>query len=387
MTNTNAVARRVVEAGVSDPYDGNDPANRLPAVVRQSDLEMARRSPVGKIVLAEDSVFLQLAAAAGINAPAMAIELASAASKNPDILKCTRESIWSFCLDAAKLDLRIGRGIYPVAIPHKKDTPQEQWRLEGWVGYKGAKELAARGGIIRDAWATVHFEGDEFVMNQVPVPTVERHVFGPNKGNMEKALGVYCTLLYPGHKTRVRYFDRAKIESYRKRNPTNTWKTSPWKTNEEEMWQAKAILHTTGDLPHTSPELKYLGQLLAREESRAIAALPPAEAVHPDEGDEAGDTPVLPGQEEPQPKTKPEPTPEQKLRAAHSVAIKFRSGHVRMLSEIRNGQLERLLQAYRERLQEDPDNDELVHQASAIAYVLDARKDGRSTEPAAPPEV
>lgn len=388
MSKSNAVARRVVETGVSDPYDAANPDNQL-SNQRPNALALARKTEVGRIVLAEDSPFMLLAAAAGYNAPAMALELASVAAKNHDIMRCTSTSIAAFMMDAAKLNLRIGRGIFPVAIPHKKDTPQEEWRLDGWVGYKGAKELACRGGAIRDAWATVVFEGDEFEHEEAPIPTVTKHRFGPNKGDMSKAIKVYCTLLYPGGRTRSRVFDRAKIESYRKRNPTNTWKTSPWKTAEEEMWQAKAILHTVGDLPHSSPEIAQLRAFLDREEQEALWQSAPAPALpaatHPAEGPEDLDLPADDPQPEEQPKA--EPTPEQRLRAAHSVFITFRDGRSRMLSEIRNAQLEKLLTHFRDKLQEQPDHEDFIAKATAIAYVLEARKDGRSTEPLAQPEV
>jgi recombinational DNA repair protein RecT len=363
-----------------DPYDHTHPDNKL-SVQTQNPLALARRSPIGQIVLAEDSAFMQLATAAGINAPAMALDLASVAARKPEIMRCTPPSIVAFMLDAAKLKLTIGRGIYPVPIPKNKGKVDEELRLEGWVGYMGAKELACRGGIIRDAWATVVFEGDDYEFVNAPVPMVKRHEWGPNKGNMAKAIKVYCTLLYPGHVTRSKEFDREKIESYKKRNKSSGNWDSPWKTAEEEMWQAKAILHTVRDLPHSSPEIGHLRTMLDQQDQEAlwqgapVAQLPAPTATHPDEGPED------------MPADEPELTPEQQLRAAHSVFVTFRDGRSRMLSEIRNAQLEKLLTHFREKLDQQPDRDEWVTTASAIAYVLEARKDGRSTEPLAQPEI
>lgn len=244
---------------VVDPYDANAPENRISNQTRPDTRALALKTKVGQMLLSDDSPFYALARAANVPAEAMVLELAAAVGKNPDILTCTPASIMGFMLDAAKLRLGIGRGIFPVALKGK---------LEGWVGYKGAKELAMRSGAIRDCWATIVYEGDDFLFVKAPIPRVERHIDGPNTGNMEKAIGVYATLLYPGGTTRAKYFTRTKIESYKAKNRSASGGSSPWATNPEEMWHAKAILHTVNDLPHSSPEIAHLGAMLERESAR-----------------------------------------------------------------------------------------------------------------------
>lgn len=269
-----------------DPYDASDRANHL-APHSANPLALARQTKVGQMLLADDSPFFALASAAGVNAAAMVLDLASVVAKKPEIMTATKASIIGFMLDAAKLRLTIGRGIYPVVIPFNKGKPNEEIRLDGWVGYKGGKELAMRSGSIRDCWGTIRFEGDDFEMTEAPIPNVTRHVFGPNRGNMEKAVGVYATLLYPGGRTRAKYFSREKIESYRKRNPTSEWKNSPWVTSPEEMWLAKAILHTVNDLPQSSPEIAHLATMLERESQGdgAPLALNPGTGFDPETGE------------------------------------------------------------------------------------------------------
>lgn len=240
---------------VVDPYDATARDNRI-ANQTPDRLALAQKTKVGQMLLGDDSPFYALARAANVPAEAMVLELAAVVAKNPDILTCSTASIMGFMLDAAKLRLTIGRGIYPVALKGK---------LEGWVGYKGAKELAMRSGAIRDVWATVVYEGDDFKFHLAPVPHVAPHNPGPNHGDMDKAIGVYATLLYPGGTTRAKYFTRKKIESYKAKNRSASGGSSPWMTNPEEMWCAKAILHTVGDLPHSSPEIAHLGKMLERE--------------------------------------------------------------------------------------------------------------------------
>lgn len=238
---------------VLDPYE-DAPENRI-ANTTPNPLAAARRTKVGALLLAENSPFLALARAANVPAEEMVLQLASVVGKNPDILECSKESIVAFMFDAAKLRLSIGRGIYAVPV---------KGRLEGWVGYKGAKELAMRSGAIRDVWATVVYEGDDFVFEKAPIPRVTRHDDGPNTGDMGKAVAVYATLLYPGGTTRAKLFTREKIESYQKMNRSAGGASSPWNTRPEEMWMAKAILHTVNDLPHSSAELAHLASMMER---------------------------------------------------------------------------------------------------------------------------
>lgn len=362
---------------VMDPYAAHQ--DNMPAPTQGNPMALARLSPVGRIVLDEQGSFLNMALAAGLNPAEMALQLASAVNRNADILKCTPASIQGFMLDAAKLRLTIGRGVYPVPIPSKKGTPNEEWRLEAWVGYKGAKELAMRSGSIRDCWATVVFEGDDYADTLVPIPAVTRHNYGPNRGDMSKALRVYATLMYPGGRTRVKVFERAKIESYRKLNPTSEWKTSPWVKNAEEMWCAKAILHTVGDLPHSSPELAHLAQMVEREEQAALAA--PAMPSLPRPAEDAFDGPDF--DEEPAATYVIEDTPRvMPLEDALAVQVKGKGGQRQPLAEVRNSGLEAWLDWARTKLNEDPESVSLQRIATACARVLDARRAGEHPEPA-----
>lgn len=247
-------------AVVDDPYT---PAGSRLADMTPNPLALARQTKVGQMLLTDDSPFFALATAAGMNPAAMVLELASVVAKKPDLMQAPKAAIIGFMMDAAKLRLTIGRGIYPVLI---------KGSLEGWVGYMGAKELAMRSGSIRDCWATIVYEGDDFAFSEVPIPQVTRLVRGPNNGNMAKAEQAFATLLYPGGRTRDVLFSREKIESYRARNASHSKADSPWQKSPEEMWKAKAILHAVKDLPRSSPELAHLASMLEREEADPVPA-------------------------------------------------------------------------------------------------------------------
>lgn len=243
-----------------NPYEVQQ---RLPWSQRDREenaLKLARETKVGQVLLTDNSPFFSLATAAGLNPVAMVLELASVVAKKPELADAPRAALIGFMMDAAKLRLTIGRGIYPVLI---------KGSLEGWVGYMGAKELAMRSGSIRDCWATIVYEGDDFTFAEVPIPQVTRLVRGPNHGNMAKAEQAFATLLYPGGRTRDVLYSRDKIESYMRRNASHAKSDSPWQKSPEEMWKAKAILHAVKDLPRSSPELAHLASMMEREEARA----------------------------------------------------------------------------------------------------------------------
>lgn len=341
---------------VRDPYEAHP--DNLPAPTSADPFALARRTPVGRIVLADDSPFLQMAVAAGYNPAAMALELASVAARKPGVLKCSSESIIAFMLDAAKLRLSIGRGVYPVPIKGK---------LEAWVGYKGAKELAMRSGAIRDCWATVVYEGDTFEEQQAPIPMVTRHVFGPHKGDMRKAVKVYATLLYPGGRTRMVVFERAKIEWYRNKNRSWQDSDSPWQTAPEEMWKAKAILHSVGDLPHNSPELAHLASMLEREDHEPPADAPALPAPAPLEGPNTDEGPEDLGMS---------------LAQALAFQLRGKNKQPQAIAEIRNSGLEAWRTWARGKLEEDPEQPRLVEIATACTIVLEARAAGVVDEPA-----
>jgi recombinational DNA repair protein RecT len=363
-----------------EPY--SEEGQRLaPAPHQVNERALAMRSRLGKLLLTGESEFKVIARAARVPAESLVLELISVARKKPEILECTDDSIMTFMFDAAKLGLMIGRGVFPVPVNHGQGRDREK-RLEAWVGYHGAKELAISSGAIRDCWATVHFEGDDFEIVEAPIPNVIRHKGGPHVGDMKFALGVYATLLYPGGRTRAKYFPRAKIEEYRTKNRGNTTSaTSPWVSNTAEMWLAKAILHATSDLPR-NPRLAHLQRLVERDE--VPEGLDPADEVQP------------PAAAAPSPAPAPDPVEEAELAdppapmalgVAESLPITMKGGAVRMLRELRSDVLERIREQARDRLEADPENADMRRIAEGCSVVIEARAAGITHEPPRAPQV
>jgi phage RecT family recombinase len=363
------------------PMHGGEPYSSegqriAPHPSQVNELALARKTKLGAMLLTEQSEFFALAKVAGFPAERLVLELVSVARKKPEIMDCTPDSIMSFMFDAAKLGVMIGRGVFPVPVNHGQGKDRVK-RLEAWVGYHGAKELAMSSGAIRDCWATVVFAGDPFEMVKAPIPSVTKHTDGPNSGNMAHAIGVYATLLYPGGKTRAKYFPKAKIEEYRKKNRGDTTGgSSPWVTSPMEMWQAKAILHTVGDLPR-NPRLAHLLSLVERDETpHAPAGLNPADEVQPGVAEHAE-----PAESE-EPADAVEKVPEgMSLGEASSIPVQMQGGQTRMLGEMRNTGLEAVRTWARKGLDVDPDARPLQRIAEGCTVLLDARAAGLAKEP------
>ena len=360
------------------PMEGGDPyteeGQRLAVAPHQvNEHALALRSKLGKLLLTGSSEFKVIAAAAGVPAERLVLELIAVARKKPEILECTEDSIMTFMFDAAKLGLMIGRGVFPVPVNHGQGRDREK-RLEAWVGYKGSKELAMQSRAIRDVWAEVHFEGDTFEFERAPVPRVKLHGAGIHFGDMKKALGAYATILLPGtgNVTRSKYLTRDEIEALRSKNRGNTTaSSSPWVTSTKDMWMAKAILQITKDLPQ-NPRLAYLQAL--DERSEGPAGLDPAQEVQPAAAERVEDPEETPVDEA----REPEPMP---LGVASVIGVRMQGGAIRMLSEMRNTGLEAVRTWARAGLERDPDSASLQRIAEGCTVVLDARAAGTAKEP------
>lgn len=211
-------------------------------------------------LMARSAEFALIAKAAGVEAEVLVAELVGMARKNPDILKCTPESIVTFMYDCAKTGLVIGRGCF--AVPVKDHgTP----KLECWIGYKGARELVVYGRGARDVFSYVRFDGDFFEETLGTYAGIT-HKPGPNFGDMSKAVGVYAVAVISQTVRRHRYLSKAQVERLRKLNKANTASpSSPWVAHTEAMWKAKAILALCKDLPG-NPRLAAALEVLQRTE-------------------------------------------------------------------------------------------------------------------------
>jgi recombination protein RecT len=149
----------------------------------------------------------------------------TAMQKNPDLQKCTMESMWECCLHCASLNLMpdpLGR-IYLVPF---KDHKKNITIATVVVGYQGFIELAYRSGQIDSIQLRPVFKGDEFSYSFGMEPSL-KHVPCDNPGEMTH---VYSVVKVKGADTpSFDVMSRQDVERVRARSKARD--NGPWQTD------------------------------------------------------------------------------------------------------------------------------------------------------------
>lgn len=157
--------------------------------------------------------------------------LLSACSRNPELLKCTPESVLLFAMKCTETGLEpIGPGgAWPIPF---KNTKAGTVEMQFIPDYRGLVHCAKRAGCITDAYAEVVKANDEFSYELGLNPTLTHKPARGDRGALEAA---YCAFALPDGTKRFVVMDRAEIESIRRRS--RAAQSGPWVTDEAEMWK------------------------------------------------------------------------------------------------------------------------------------------------------
>jgi recombination protein RecT len=173
--------------------------------------------------------------------------LMTTVGRNPDLLKCDKESVLACAMTAAQLGLEIDPALgRAYLIPFKEKATLV-------IGYKGFIDLAYRSGQVSGFQAEAVYEADEFSYSLGLTPTL-KHVPADleNRGALKYAYAV-ANLANGGTVWRV--LNRAQVMKHRASAAFADSPRSPWKTHEEEMWRKTAIRALSSTMPQ-SPELQ-----------------------------------------------------------------------------------------------------------------------------------
>lgn len=136
-----------------------------------------------------------------------------AASKNPDLLQCTRASIVRSLMKVSRLGLVIGEDVHLVPV---RDTKKNLVNCEAWADYRGLKKLLKRANIIRDMWERVVYEKElESLVIEYGVDEklVHKPILRGEKGPM---VGAYTRIQLPHGRSTFHYMSLEEIEAIRK---------------------------------------------------------------------------------------------------------------------------------------------------------------------------
>lgn len=182
-----------------------------------------------------------------------------AASRNPTLLECTRNSFVLALVSAAQLGLEAG-GLLGSAylVPYRNKGGAYEVQLI--TGYRGLIDLARRSGQIRKIEARLVFMGDEFRLDygadqithvpQVPV-SVEAET-GEHEHDANSILGAYAVATMMDGTRQFEFMSRREIDRIRQRSKAA--ESGPWVTDFAEMARKTAVRRLVKYLP-LSPDL------------------------------------------------------------------------------------------------------------------------------------
>ncbi|XEC97014.1 recombinase RecT [Paenibacillus tarimensis] len=156
---------------------------------------------------------------------------------NPRLLECSLVSLAGAVMKSAQLGLQLGLLGHCYLVPYKQEATFI-------LGYKGMIELARRSGAIKEVYAVVVNENDEFEI-EFGIERKMRHV--PNFENPGSFKGAYAVAHFTNGGFHFEYLPKIEIEKRRKRSKAAT--NGPWVTDYEEMAKKTVIRHIFDYLP------------------------------------------------------------------------------------------------------------------------------------------
>jgi recombination protein RecT len=175
--------------------------------------------------------------------------LLAATMRNPKILQCTPDSVLQFAMKCSETGLEpIGAGgAWPVPYENRKAGTVE---LQFIPDYRGLINVAKMAGCIKDAYAEVVKENDEFYYELGLEPKLTHRPARGNRGKLESA---YCIIVLPDDTKRFVVMDADEIAAIRGRSKTGHF--GPWQTDEGEMWKKTLVRRAMKPFSGAAPEL------------------------------------------------------------------------------------------------------------------------------------
>lgn len=189
-----------------------------------------------------------------------------AASRTPDIAKCSRETILRSLMDAAALGIKpgglMGRG-YLVPRRNNKNNTMECCFDPGW---RGLIDIARRSGQIRRIEAHVVYEKDIFTVERTPL-TVVRHV--PSEEASPGAVrAAYAVAEFTSGDFQIEILYRRDLDKVRKMGAN----AGPWSTWYDEMARKTAVRRLCKYLPY-DPQVDEAIRVLDEQDGDIEVAL------------------------------------------------------------------------------------------------------------------
>lgn len=256
-TQGTAIARRSADA--VDPYVQDQP---VPAP--SGGTPYALTTPIAKILQSDAArAVIQPLVPHGVSWERVIMEVHRAAVDNPQILKCTEQSIIKAVGQAVETGLVIGKTIHLVPL---KNTKANVLELNAWTDYKGDIELVLWSGAARHVDAHAVYAGDQFTFELGSNPFV-RHIPELNPAKRGKLVAGYSVALLNGSGTIKKIVVMPIDEIERIRKGSRQW--SPDRVAVCPDWYVeKTCIHRN---TKTLPRNRRLATVMAIMDSREAA--------------------------------------------------------------------------------------------------------------------
>jgi recombination protein RecT len=234
-------------------------ANTLHAFLERQDVKAKLAEVAAKFMKPDDLIRLAL----------------MAASRSPDLLKCSPESVLRCLMDAAAMGIvpggTNGRGyLIPRANKHTK-------KLEATFdpGWRGFEDIARRTGKVARFDAHAVYDQDEYQVTLGDNPTLT-HVPNYDVEDRGAIVAGYAIAIYVDGAKQIEPLSKKDIAKIRAASPASGTTAGPWANWEEEMVRKSAIRRLCKHLPVYDPVMEQALAMTADGDFDDRPALPSA---------------------------------------------------------------------------------------------------------------
>ena len=171
--------------------------------------------------------------------------------RNPQLMKCTRESLLGALMLSAQLGLEPGPLGHVYYIPYN-NRKQGVMECQFILGYKGMIDLARRSGHIESIDAQVVYENDEFEFEYGLNPNLTHKPALVDRG---KAIAYYAVAKFKDGGFQMKVMGKDDVERIRSRSMAKNF--GPWKTDYDEMAKKSVIRAMFKYLPVSNEIMRY----------------------------------------------------------------------------------------------------------------------------------
>lgn len=167
--------------------------------------------------------------------------------RNPELAKCTPESLFGSLLESTNLNLSIGGILGESYIISYFNRKKGAFEANFQAGYKGLTKLALENEKINHIYAKVVWDKEPFDIRMGSEPSIS-HAPRPVSERGANRIAVYAVALLQNGANVFELLWAEEVEAIQKKYS----KSEAWKDNTDMMWQKTAIIRLNKRLPLSS---------------------------------------------------------------------------------------------------------------------------------------